>query len=403
MAEPILQELFERIRELSETPRNRAAAAPWAPQPETARDHWRGVPRVIRAEEPVPYTIEPEVPLWARILGFDVPEFYTNPRTYLEYSLRMAIYRHECFPDCTVVGKQVPIWLGVPFEPSFFGQATIYSSNASPWIGKRPVVRAPEDLKSLRPPDFFRDGLMPTAHRFYQEIGELLPGDFSVLFPEWGRSPYAVALHLRGMDNIVADMLDRPEFARELIGFVGECRKSWTRQRAQLLGQEIAPANLYNDECNCPLLSPRLYEHFVLPGEQELSRFSGGLAYWHSCGDTTQLIPYIARIPNLVMFHVGPWTRLEKALEVLPDSVALEVCLDPVADVQMASPRQMREKLGGIRALCAGRAYTVRADGIQLLHSLPAELEQMRAWLETAQEVLGQEAPRPPVALPRRQ
>jgi len=389
MKDPILQDLFDRVRALAESERNLAAAALWSPQPAAARDHWRGVPRTVGADAPVPYTIEPEIPLWARILGFDIAEFYTHPRTYLEHSLRIAIYRHEHFLDATVIGKQIPIWLGVPFEPSLFGQATIYSSTASPWIGKRPVVRALDDLNELRQPNFLRDGLMPTAHRFYEEIGELLPEDFSVLFPEWGRSPFAVALHLRGADNMAADMLESPDSAARLIAFMADCRKQWTRERTEFLGQQIEPGNLYDDECNCPFISPGLYQRFVLPGEQDLSDFHGGIAYWHSCGDTTHLLSLIAQIPRLDMFHVSPWTELEEVLAVMPTPIALEICLHPVNDVQMASPRKMRQKLQRIRSLCSGRAFTIRADGLQLLHSLRREMRQMQSWLEAAREALG--------------
>jgi len=389
MSEPILSELFDRIRDLSVSDRNSVAATFWSSQAATARDHWRGVPRVVAANGAVGYTIEPEIPLWARILDFDIPEFYTNPRTYLEQSLRMAAYRHEQLPDCTVVGKEIPIWLGVPFEPSLFGQATIYSSTASPWIGKRPVVGSAVDLALLRRPDFLRDGLMPTAHRFYQEIGELLPEDFSVLFPEWGRSPFAVALHLRGMENIAIDMLERPEFVTQLVDLMTSYRKEWTSERAEFLHQPVEPGNLYNDEINCPFLSPEMYRRFALPGEQELSRFHGGIAYWHSCGNITPLLPLILEIPQLGMLHVGPWTDLEKVLESVPDSVALEVCLHPVRDVQTSGPQEMREDLRRIRSLCAGRAYTVRANGMQPLHSVQHELEQMQTWLEAAAEVFG--------------
>lgn len=389
MAHPVLDQLFDRIRETITSERNCTVNALWALQPETARDHWRGMPRVVNGGDPVPYTIQPEMPFWSQLVGFDLAEFYTNPHTYLEYQLRMLIFRHERFPDFTVVGTEVPIWLGVPFEPSFFGQGVVLSSRASPWIGRRQILRRLEDIERLRPPNFHHDGLMPTAHRYYEEIGELLPEDFSVIFPDWGRSPFAVALHLRGMNELPADMLSHPEFTARLIGFITDCRKEWSRQRAAFLDQPLSAGNLYNDECNCPTISPRLYEKFVLPGESDLSAFYGGIAYWHSCGDTTQLVPFIARIPNLSMFHVGPWTNIEAVVAVLPQHVALEVCIDPVADLQMATPEQMRDRLHRIRAACDGRAYTVRADGIQLLHSMEQELSQMDAWLDAAREVLG--------------
>jgi hypothetical protein len=90
------------------------------------------------------------------------------------------------------------------------------------------------------------------------------------------------------------------------------------------------------------------------------------------------------------MFHVGPWTDLRRAAEVFGGHHALEICLNPVEDVQMADADQMRAKLRGVVDTCGDIAYTVRADGLQDLHGVQHELAQIREWIDIAhQELLG--------------
>ncbi len=199
------------------------------------------------------------------------------------------------------------MWLGVTLESSLFGSATIYNDNEYPWIDCEPVLKNESDLNKIKMPDFYRSGLMPLAHQYYEGIGELIDNDFNVVFPEWGRSPFGVATHIRGYENFLSDMINNPKFAHRILRLITDTRKEWITEREKFLGKCKGKENIYNDEVNCPSLSPELYEEFALPYELELSDFHGGILYFHSCGDTTKLLPLIAKINTIEMFHVGPW------------------------------------------------------------------------------------------------
>ncbi len=383
-----IRALMESVRVAVDSAENERRRGLWVEQTGQARDHWRGVPRPRSEAGCAPLTIEPENAMWARLLGFNLKDYYTAPLTYLAAQLRMKLYHVERLKDDSAIGKEVPIWLGVPFEPSLFGMEVVYEEDKDPWIGRRPILENDRDLGRLSRPDFRSSGLMPVAHRMYEEIGQVLDEDFSVVFPEWGRSPFAVALHLRGMDQILADMVCNPSFVHELVAFITACRNEWTEERARFLGQPIGKANLYDDEVNCPLLSPGLYEECVLPYEMQVSEFCGGVAYWHSCGDTTKLVSLINRIPGLEMFHVGPWTSVREAAAVLRREVALEVCLHPLRDVQDTDAESAAARLEQIAQDAGDRAFTVRADGLQVLTSPDNEMARISRWREIARGVL---------------
>ena len=359
--------------------------------------HWRGVPLQWDESKRIPYVIELENSLWAQVLGFDLGKYYTDPATYLEAQLRMIIYKYE-WRDHTSFSKTIPLWLGSPFEPSMFGVEVISEPGQDPWIGKTPVVKEYGDIARLAHPDFRKSGLMPAAHRLYEGIAELLDDDFRVIFPKWNRSPFAVALHTRGIDNILVDMLSEPEFAQELIDFMVEARLHWERERAAFLGQDLTKCDIANDEVNCPLLSPRLYKECVLPGEKRISQCHGGIAYWHSCGNITELVSLIAQIPNLDMVSVSGWTDLRTAvMEFGRRGIAMEICLHPVRDLQVGTAEHLQQKLLEIKNICTQNnvcpSVVVRASGFQVFKSVADTLGSVKRFLTVAEEVLGNRAP----------
>ncbi len=323
--------------------------------------------------------------MWADILGFSLRRFFTDPREYLRRTLQKDIYRFNRWKEHTCIERIISIWLGVGFEPSLFGVEVVYQDKVSPWIAKKPIINCREDLDALQKPDFHTSGLMPLAHRFYGEMGELVPEDFSVEFPDWQRSPFGVCCHLRGMENFLVDMIQAPEFATAQLRFVTDCRKGWRKERARFLGESIGPGVLYNDEVSGQVFPPRLYEEFILPTEVELGELES-VVYWHSCGDTTHFLELIRRIPGLQMFHVGPWTDVSRAAEVM-DGIALQVCLNPVKDVQRADDEHIRTRLEDICDACSGKPFTIRADGLHTIDTLERELQAIDRWLEIAQNV----------------
>jgi hypothetical protein len=191
------------------------------------------------------------------------------------------------------------------------------------------------------------------------------------------------------MEQFLADLCEQPEPTRELLRAVTDARLTWTQRRTEFLGQdEPGAANLYNDCIGAETLSPRMYEEFVLPEEMRLGQFHGAVAYWHSCGTTHDFARFVARLPNLTMYHVGPPTDVRRVREALGTGVALEVCLDPVADVQLSDRGAMQRRLQAIAEAADGAPLTIRADGLQLLNGLEEDLGKIREFIEAAHAVL---------------
>lgn len=380
--------LMERTRALEKTEENLRRSNLWKPTTNTSESYWHGRP--ADSLSCVPFTIEPEHEMWGKILGFDLDRCYTEAKTYLLADLNMKIYRFENFPDGTPIGRSVPIWIGSGFEAALFGMAQEYTKDKDPWVGREPILTNKKDIDRLPEPDFFKSPEMVQVHEMYEEIKGLLEGDFTVIMPDWCRGPFGVACHIRGMGRIVVDMLEDPEFVHDLMRVIVTARKRWTRQRAQFMGVPVQPGSLYNDEVNVPLLSPKLYEAFVLPYEIELSEFLGGITYWHSCGNITPLQKLIKSIPHVEMIHISPWTNLERSVANLQGAhIVLEVVLHPLLDVQSATAEQITSRLTDIREVTEPVPVTVRADALQVISSVEEDVKKIKEWAEIARSILG--------------
>lgn len=253
-----------------------------------------------RVEKTIPVTAEWERMLWSKLLKFDICQYSTDPLYYLKWTLKVDISRFKIFRDDTPLIKKIPIWLGVGFEPSLFGVPVIYSSNREPLFKVDGfVLKSKKDMANLKMPDFFKSGLMPLAHKFYEEIESLVPDGYSVIFPRWSRCPLGVGFAVRGMENLLIDLVKDPKFSHQLLRIITDARIDFSKNRKKYLNMPDADNTLLDDEASIPIISPKLFEEFCLPYESELARFYGGIKFWHSCGNKTPLIPLIKRISKI--------------------------------------------------------------------------------------------------------
>jgi uroporphyrinogen-III decarboxylase len=388
MARQDLIDLIQRYLEIVYSPENEQKRSLWTRVDAWNRDFWRGVPARGPA---VPYTVAPDNSIWAKILDLDLRNYYSDPEVYLEAQLRMKLYHHEHFDDDTCFTPELYLWFGVVTELSLFGLDLIFYPHKEAWI-RAPLIAGPGDLERLELPDFYASGVMPRIHHYYEVLSEYSRGQLEVMFPEWVRGPFCIATHLRGMENLLMDLILNPELVHRLMRFVVDANKQWHRERERFLGRRLGSCKLFNDEIGIPALSPAHYDSFVYPYEKELAEHYGGVSYWHSCADTTAFIERINTLGNLRMFHCGPETSLEAACAVLDDATALDVCVSPHRDVIEADESHIRKQLERIMTICSGRAYAVRADGIMPEGDLDVILESIRRFSRIARELL-QRAP----------
>lgn len=389
------QSLMDEYLTLVDSDENQRRLACWEPEI-CARDQWHGraIEGAFKQEGLVPITIDIQHPLWLKFFPQNLAHTFTNPIAYLRFYLQKRVTQFKEFKDDTPLEPIVPIWLHTPFEMSLFNMPYHYYEDKDPLVDMNaPVCCTSDDLEHLAPIDFNHSGMMPMAHRIFEGIQDIAGKSFLVLFPEWTRGPFGVALHIGGYSNSLLAMAENPEFFQALMQRITEERKNYFRFRSKLTGQSIIPpGSLFNDEVDAGSIGPRHYRDFIKPYEEDLARYHGRISYWHSCGDIGIIAKQVLSIDRIDVLDISGFTDLEKVLsEIGPEAPRLDIRLHPLKDLQDATPEWMETRLGNVIDLCRRygvNSVSIRVSGLNPWKSPQADFEQIRRWIEIARQVI---------------
>ena len=205
--------------------------------------------------------IPDRVPVYAQIhefamneMGYSPDEFYTDPEklvtSVLEVYTRYGL-------DAPYVDFDV-----YNIEASGIGQRIKFSKDSMPDVDRSDLlIKDKSDIKKIKTPDFGSAGRFPfviEANRiFYELTGIPVTINFT--------APFSLAANIRGIENLIFDIIDDPKFAKEL----------FTRLTEEL----IIPWILYQKEkvpevysivgsdatASLPILSIEMLNEWVVP------------------------------------------------------------------------------------------------------------------------------------------
>jgi hypothetical protein len=342
------------------------------------REKWS--PRAIFSlEEPIASAL---------IHHYAVERYFSDPVFYYEQTLRQKLWRWEHFPeDDAPLTLEMPAWLGHYPEYTFIGLGVSFDSRGVPLLqNDHPLTRDP-NLRLLQPVNFASSGWMPRILRWYDDLSALSAGRLKVTFNmTWWRGCLDLAIQLRGYDNFLTDLVERPAFVHDLLEFLVEQRCRWWDGYYRHFGLPVGPAAVADDWINVPFISPSILRDFVLPRYLEIESYHGGITGIHSCGNQTPVQRYLLQIKSLPTFEVSPWTDLEQTLRNVPASKALSISLHP-NDVLCATPVEMEARLHEIVVACQGRNYNIYTSGLTPIWEDMGEfIRRIRLWNAAARQ-----------------
>jgi hypothetical protein len=145
----------------------------------------------------------------AHIAGVSAKRFFTDARTFTRVQLLVTEYYR-----LDIVSN---FWDVYNIEAEALGQRVIYPSGGIPDVDRtRPLIRTPSDLDRIRPPDPFKSGRMPWVREINQHYLRMTGKLERIYFS----GPFSIAANIRGYENLVADMFDRPRFVHRLFKFL---------------------------------------------------------------------------------------------------------------------------------------------------------------------------------------
>ncbi len=263
----------------------------------------------------------------------------------IETQLRETLYRWKHMRADMVVEPFVRIPKVV--RNSGFGletaEKTAVSDPANDVVGHFyfDQLRTEEDLQKIRAPEIALDG-RATAESEERARG-ILDGILDVRMQGWlpHFAPWDIIVQWHGVENVLVDLLDRPEFMHQIISRLTDAHLAMLDQLEDqgLLGPQegtVHCSGAYTDELPASgsdpeALRPRgLWTHGMaqifsavsaaMHQEFELdyaarwySRF--GLVYYGCCEPLHDKIDIIRRIPHVRKISMSPWVDLEDGAE----------------------------------------------------------------------------------------
>jgi uroporphyrinogen-III decarboxylase len=321
---------------------------------------------------------------WVQLFGYDMNRYYTDATFNGEMQIRQKLYHLQNFDDDSFIGPGLSASVGMYFEYTLVGMTVGHQPDGVPIIQcDHPLARTP-DIRLLKPHDFRTSGEMPHLFQLYQELQRLVKGRAPVAFPTWQRGPLDLAIQLRGYEQFVSDIMERPAFVHDLMKYLVQERIRWWDAHCAHFGVTDRTAGISDDWINIPFISPSMFRDFVLPYYLELEKYHGKIPRVHSCGDKVPVQKYLMQISTLDSHEVNHWTSLEATLRNVPPDKHLAVSLLNT-EVLLADEAKMERDLRRIITLCKGRKYDVCAQAIEKVHDdMQDDIRRVKRWIQVA-------------------
>jgi uroporphyrinogen-III decarboxylase len=366
-----IDKLVDKVLKLDKSQRN-----------QNLRKFWQDF-YAFKERDKVPISVNFVNAFWVKTLNFNLVEMYEKPERYLMNTLKARIFHHDQFLDDSILEQEVNINFGTALVPSLFGIEPIFRQDTDPWRGK-PIIKCDKDLESIDYPDFHKSGLMPRIHRFYEDLNRIACGRFKVTICPFDRGPWGVAWYLRGLKELIVDTYTNPDFVHRIMKFVTESRLRWEREREIFLSEKMTCINLFNDEVNCEIISPRIYEKFIYPYERKIAEsYPKGIFYYHSCGNLTPILEKIAILPGLKRLQISPSTDFKVAANKLDGRIVFHRRLHTVNDVLLANSQKMKTILR--ENLDIGSQCVMELDAAPISSG---STEKIKEWIQLAREII---------------
>ena len=197
----------------------------------------------------------------------------------------------------------------------------------------------------------------------------------------WMEGPCGGSADLRGINRLMTDFYDDPDFVRDLFDYVFQVGMRFARAQAEAGADVIGigdPA--------ASLVGPKLYEEFVWPYEKKMVdglHALGVRARLHICGNTRRILGGMGRL-GCDLIDIDSLSPLAEARQKMGPDAVLLANLDPVRDLRNGTPDSVYAATHECHRQAGGR-FIVGA-GCEVPRDTPAE--NMRAMVRYARENL---------------
>lgn len=399
----ILRDLAAKVAEIGHHPRQAERRKMW-------KRH-----NALRKTKPM-VLVFPEG-AWGEILPDDKLQCTDGLARGIERHLREKVYYWEHLRDDNVIEPWIKVGLvwrttGWGLEPGY-----VHSGVERGAWHFDPPIKDPADLAKLQLPDLIIDD-EATQRNFEQiaaAVGDLIEVKIHRRMYIWGEASLVRTLaRLRGLDQIMWDMIDRPEWVHEAMSFLARGMSRIFDQIEVCDKLDLANTDdyvgsggvAYTDELPGPgfdgrvrlkhlwgfaeaqelsQVSPEMHEEFALQYQRPLlERF--GLTCYGCCEPVTDRLQYIFKIPNLRRISVSPWADLKIAAEQLQDRYVFSWKPNPAQICGHFDEDRIRQDIRNTLDIAKGCVLEMI---LKDTHTCEHDPSRLSAWVRIAQEETG--------------
>jgi MtaA/CmuA family methyltransferase len=272
----------------------------------------------------------PIIMIWAaQNAGVSYEDYVRDYRVLVDCQLRLL----EEFP-----GLDVAQLISDPYrETADTGAPLKYYADGPPRCLEH-VLADKTKLAHLALPDPLGGGRMHDRVWGAELLAERVGGEVPIM--GWVEGPIAEAVDLRGMQELMMDLVDDRPFVEDLMDWAVELEIAFARAQiaagCDMIGLGDAAASL---------VSPAVYEELVLPREQRIVaaiQEAGAVARLHICGNTRNLLGLMPQT-GCEIIDLDYLFPIEEARPAMGPEPIILGNFDPVSVLLNGTPRQVRQ------------------------------------------------------------
>jgi hypothetical protein len=356
---------------------------------------------------------------WRELLPDSAMRCEDREARKIEWNLRARVYQHEHLDTDGVIEADYVV--GKVIRNTGWGLQAKWRRSDQATGAKTfdPVILAPADLKKLRFPEISHDEKATRENLAF--VQDLLGGILEVKL----KGVAHVSFHLmnlytslRGLQEVMVDMIENPGMLREAMGFLEEGHRRLVQQYVErnLLSlnndgtyhssggvgytdelppkdgdpNRVRPRDMWAsaEAQEMALVSPEMHEEFVLRYERRLLA-PFGLNGYGCCEDLTRKLDYVLTIPRIRRISISPFADVEACAAKLRDKCIFSWKPHPAHLAGAFHPERIRQYIR--HALEATRGCVFEMI-LKDTHTCDNHPERFTQWTKIARELVSEGA-----------
>ena len=317
---------------------------------------------VCKAESTDRVPMNIHVPRAHELAGFTAKEAVFEP----DKALQIQIKAHEMFPSDMI---------NVPGDPTLpTTSAATYEARYGEGARENPRLEDKSALAELQVRD-------PRQSRRWSKYFEMCYKTQEAFKDTWVSAlmgaPWTIAVALRGVEALIYDTMDDPQFVRELMRYSSELAKI----RGDALIETGVALMFAETSASSSVVSPSIYRDFVHPYLKDVIDHFKQQGAWidlHICGSTDPIVEYTTSLDVDIIDIDGP-TSLKKTVEISQKRLAIRgnIAADLFRD---GTPEQIEEEVKNCIEIAAPGSAYILSPGCTVPHD--SAMENIKAFWE---------------------